>query len=434
MAEVSRFNSDDAKLKSFNTLNIHGFSDRLVGRIRDAISQDRPDTDATELLNWLIQWDLIDDDVFHRGQAKVETLRNEKQHWLHDNRIPAPVFAQALADGTGENEYVFIRGNHRTPGPEASRRMIDAIQTDVNFDLNAQSGSGRMRLAESLIVPENPLTARVIVNRLWHHLFGRGIVSSVDNFGVLGERPTHPQLLDHLAASFVEQGWSIKRAIREMVTSATYRMSSHVELTAEQADPDNRLLHRMSVRRLSSETIRDSILQVSGQLDPTLFGPSVPIYLTPFMQGRGRPDNSGPLDGNRRRSIYIEVRRNFLSPMMLAFDTPSPFNSVGRRNISNVPSQALMLLNNPMVLEQAEHWARRALSSKSSDDDRLKRLFNEAYARPMTSAELKMATAFLESQRRQLVDAGTSNEQCELMAWRDLCHVLINAKEFYYVN
>lgn len=409
-------------------------ADRLVDRILRAIATDDPDADGSELLDWLMHWDLLDDSAAVTCHETIEKMLLQRRKWLQENRIPAPMFAQAITDGTGENEYVFIRGNHRTLGSEAERRMIDAIPTKESFALTPESGSGRLQLARGVASAENPLTTRVIVNRLWHHLFGRGMVASVDNFGVLGERPSHPELLDHLATSFVEHGWSLKQAIRSMATSATYRMATTMDPAAEQTDPENVAMHRMNVRRLSSEAIRDSILQVAGDLDTTMYGPSVPIYLTPFMEGRGRPGESGPLDGNRRRSVYIEVRRNFLSPMMLAFDTPSPFNAVGRRNVSNVPSQALMLLNHPFVVQQAEVWAKRLLSQESNDVNRLILVFREAYARDPQTVEIEMARSFLESQRRQFVDSGESAERGELLAWRDLCHALINSKEFYFVD
>src|SRR5262249_54545860 len=157
-----------------------------------------------------------------------------------------------------------------------------------------------------------------------------------------------PELLDYLASDFVKRGWSTKQMIRSLVLSQTYQMSSHLT-DAESADPDNQLWNRMPIKRLEGEAIRDSLLAVSGRLDRAPFGKSVPIHLTQFMQGRGRPKDSGPLDGNGRRSIYISVRRNFLSPMMLAFDTPNPFSTVGRRTVSNVPAQALILMNDPLV-------------------------------------------------------------------------------------
>src|SRR5262249_25621732 len=155
--------------------------------------------------------------------------------------------------------------------------------------------------------------------------------------------PTHPELLDYLAARFVRADWSVKKLIRELVLSSAYQMSSHPEQKAEQIDPQNLLLHRMRVRRLEGEVIRDSLLALSGQLDERLYGKPVPVPLPPFQDGRGRP-MSGPLDGDGRRSIYLAVRRNFLSSFLLAFDTPIPFSTVGRRTVSNVPAQALILM------------------------------------------------------------------------------------------
>ncbi len=411
-----------------------GLAEQLVRRICQQIEVDKPDTSGTALLDWVLHWNLVVDPTILQCRESIEQQLNDRQEWLRESRVPAPVFAQAIADGTGENEYVLVRGNHKTPGPEATRRMIQAIPTSEGFEMTPENGSGRLRLANAVASMENPLTTRVIANRLWHHLFGRGLVASVDNFGVLGERPSHSELLDHLATSFAEHGWSIKKTLRMIATSATYRMSSQMDPAAEEADPDNVLLHRANVRRLSSESIRDSILQAAGNLDTTMYGPSVPIYLTPFLEGRGRPGESGPLDGNRRRSVYIEVRRNFLSPMMLTFDTPSPFNAIGRRNVSNVPSQALMLLNHPFVLQQSEVWAKRLLADEKSEAGRLDRLFQEAFARIPQPDEITLAQEFLDAQRRQLVESGSSGEQNALFAWRDLCHVLINAKEFYYVH
>ncbi len=188
---------------------------------------------------------------------------------------------------------------------------------------------------------------------------GRGLVASVDNFGLLGEKPSHPELLDYLAERFVKEGWSTKRLIREIVLSSTYQMASKGDAKTDEADPSNLLLHRANIKRLEAEAIRDSLLAVSGRLDLAAGGPSVPVYLTSFMEGRGRPGGSGPMDGAGRRSVYTELRRNFISPMLLAFDMPIPFSSMGRRSISNVPAQALILMNDPFVLAQAELWRRR---------------------------------------------------------------------------
>jgi len=343
--------------------------------------------------------------------------------------IPSPVLCLAITEGTPENEFVFIRGNHKSLGSEAARRNLSALDLSTADDYAEIAGSGRLKLAEEIASAENPLTSRVIVNRLWHHLFGRGIVESVDNFGVLGTLPTHPELLDYLASEFTADGWSLKRMIRRMVLSRTYQLSTTADSVSREKDPANQLFHVHNLRRLEGEALRDAILAVSGDLDLTMYGPSVSVHLTPFMQGRGRPGHSGPLDGNRRRSVYLEVRRIFLNPMMLAFDTPAPFSAIGRRNVSNVPAQALILMNDPFVLEQSERWARRVLEVQEDAETRINRMFVKAIGRPPTAEELQRCLRFV----TQDVSLPSKSGQNELEAWRDLAHVLFNMKEFAFV-
>jgi hypothetical protein len=389
-------------------------------------SRDHASDGAEQLAGWLGSQNLVADDGV---AAKLATLREKADRIA--NQIPAPQYVLAMTDGTGENEHVFIRGSHANPGPVAPRRMLEAISgsNQPEFD---DEGSGRLELAERLLAPSNPFPARVMANRIWHHLFGRGIVASVDNFGVLGERPTHPELLDHLATRFVAEGWSVKSLIRSLLLTQTYQMDSRVNPDYADIDPVNKWWHRMPIRRLQGEAIRDAMLTISGRLDPTTFGPPVPVHVTPFMQGRGRP-RSGPLDGNGRRSIYVSVNRNFLSPMMLAFDTPIPFNAIGRRTVSNVPAQALILMNDPFVIQQAQLWAKRELAdSDVAPADRINRLYEQAFARPPQDDELTDGLDFLEQQAASYGagDTWQTNEQ----AWSDLCHVLFNVKEFVFVK
>ncbi len=337
--------------------------------------------------------------------------------------------APAMLEGNGVNEQLLIRGNSSTPKEPVPRRFLEACE---GRDTGNGFASGRMRLANDML--QSPLAARVAVNRVWHHLFGRGIVPTVDNFGVLGQPPSHPELLDHLASEFVKEGWSQKRLIKSLILSRSYQMSSKPDPAAEAADPNNVFWHRMPIKRLEGEAIRDALLAVSGRLDRKPFGPSVAIHLTPFMQGRGRPGNSGPVDGDGRRSIYISVRRNFLSPMMLAFDTPSPFSTVGRRTISNVPAQALILMNDPLVIEQAKRWADRTLADATqSPEQRIESLYLTAFARRATDAEKSEALSFLASYPGRS-DATPDATRAPAEAWTDLCHVLFNVKEFIYVE
>jgi Protein of unknown function (DUF1553)/Protein of unknown function (DUF1549)/Planctomycete cytochrome C len=340
--------------------------------------------------------------------------------------------ALAMFEGNGVDENILIRGSTHTPGERVPRRFLEALGGAPPEGYGP--GSGRERLAAQMLAEDNPLTSRVMVNRVWSHLFGRGLVPTVDNFGVLGERPSHPELLDWLADTFRhEQGWSVKRLIKSLVLSSTYRMSSENNARAAAGDPENRLWHRMPVRRLEAEAIRDAILSVSGRLDPAVLGPPVEVYLTSFMEGRGRPGTSGPLDGAGRRSIYTKIRRNFLPPMMLAFDMPIPFTTFGRRTVSNVPAQALTLMNDPFVIEQSRAWARRVLERNRTAGQRIQSMYLTAFARPPREDELKGARAFLEEQAEAYgVPAAGRLEDARV--WSDLAHVLFNTKEFIFIR
>ncbi len=365
-----------------------------------------------------------------------------------------PPMAPAMADGTGEDDRVHIRGSYKTLGDSVPRRFLEAFSGTTGAAPTA--GSGRLALAHSMVSSaRTPLLPRVIVNRLWQHHFGEGIVRTPDDFGVMGVRPTHPELLDWLASTFVQPlaggeastdrdresaiprhpetsagpwgcGWSLKRLHRLLVLSSVYRMASRGDAEAERIDPTNRLLHKMPLRRLEAEAIRDAVLAVSGRLDQRLYGPSIPPYLSAYVEGRGKPAVSGPMDGDGRRSIYISVRRNFLPQIFQAFDFPVPFTCIGRRATSNVPAQALAMMNNPFLWQQSRIWARRNLADlNSTAEKRIVRMYLEAFARPPDPGEISEAREFLTSQ-----PDGLNSEQ----AWTDLCHVLFNVKAFQFVN
>ena len=394
----------------------------------NCLVEDPLPSDRAALVNWLVRRAAAEDTsalVADYAAAREKLV----QSFARESRL-----CMAMWEGTPVHENVLIRGNHRTVGPVVERRIPEALQ-ESGAGSRESGRAGRLELAENLVDPTNPLVSRVIVNRVWQHLMGRGIVPTVDNFGVLGETPTHPELLDYLADQFVREGWSVKRLIRRIMLSSTYCQESGLGgQESEAVDPENRWLHRQNVKRLEGEVLRDSILAVSGRLDRSMFGPSVPIYLTAFMQGRGRPKESGPLDGAGRRSIYVAVRRNFLSPMMLAFDTPTPSSAIGRRNVSNVPAQALILMNDPFVVEQCRHWARRVLAeSNLSAADGIRRMYHSAFGREPTAAETSAATAFLDQQSREY-GLDQANRMTDERLWADLGHVLLNVKEFLFVE
>jgi uncharacterized protein DUF1553/uncharacterized protein DUF1549/cytochrome c len=371
----------------------------------DRFADDNCDAQSAAIVDALLLREKIEP-----GPALAE-YRQGRERLLADLPKSSQI-APAMFDIGPVDERVFIRGNPHNLGERVPRAFLEALSGGPFPNL----GSGRLELARRVTDPAiNPLIGRVFVNRVWHHLFGRGIVASTDNFGVLGEAPTHPELLDWLADDFVQHGWSLKRLIRSIVMTNAYRMSSSGEASADAADPQNRLWHRANVRRLEGEAIRDSILAVSGALDPKMFGPPVPIHLTPFMEGRGRPGHSGPLDGAGRRSIYLEVRRNFPDPFLTTFDLPGPGNTVGKRSVSNVPAQALVLLNDPFVHEQAERWAKGEADGSASD--RVEHMYWTAFGRGPSEAE-----------RKACLDYVSNND------WPALAHALWNVKEFIYLR
>jgi cytochrome c553 len=330
--------------------------------------------------------------------------------------LPAPVRVLAMQDGTGLDAPLSVRGVPSATGPIVARGMIRGLRSDADPTGVGAAGSGRLALAEEVVAPTNPLTWRVMANRVWHHMMGRGIVASTDDFGVLGAPPEDRALLDELAMRLRSDG-SVKALVRAVALSPRY---------ADAARP---------VRRIDAEALRDAIIETAGGLDRAMGGPSVPVHLTDAMQGRGRPAESGPLDGARRRSVYVEVRRNFLSPFLLAFDLPVPATTAGVRGTSNVPGQSLTLMNDRFVREQAERWgaelARSAASRGRPEGPAgagpdgapavAASAILRAYARPATDDQLNRAAAFLGP-------APTAE------AWSDLAHALLLSAEFRYLR
>jgi len=292
-------------------------------------------------------------------------------------------------------------------------------------------GSGRRELAERIVSPDNPLTARVMVNRVWHHLFGAGLVRTVDDFGHVGDRPSHPELLDYLAAGLVEDGWSVKRLIRSLVLTRAFRMGNRPSPAAREADPQNRLLQHYPARRMEAEAIRDSILTASGRLDGTLYGPSIqPFRETENADRRLFP---GPLDGGGRRSVY--VKNNLMeSPKFLGvFNFPGGKVTQGRRDVTNVPAQALALLNDAFVLQQADVWAGRLVARPdASPAARVEWMLQVALGRPPRPEErirFEEAVALF----AELHGVPATEVLQSRAVWKGVAHTLFNLKEFLTV-
>lgn len=313
-------------------------------------------------------------------------------------RLPIPQRAPGLLETTGRDQALFERGDHRKPLDPVPRRFLEVIDETPY----ATKLSGRRELAEDLLRDDNPLTARVMVNHVWHHLFGRGIVATPENFGRLGQPPSHPDLLDHLATQFRRNDWSLKRLIREIVLSETWQRSSRPSDAARSADPDNILLSHFPVRRLEAEAIRDALLATSGRLDlENRFGP--------------------PVSGDKqRRSIYVRVKRNDLDPFLTQFDAPVPASSVGARDDTNVPGQSLTLLNDPFVIRAAEEWGAR-IDDDSEPDTIVTEMFRTALGRRPSEEERHSAIAFLDTMkaRHQAAQAERSTLELSLKRLRE---------------
>ena len=405
-------------------LQASDYSDRTtlanaIARLADMHGENTPD--GATLRRALVEEGLFGNTVAGADAARANHQAHHEAMQAAAPDIPAPRRILAANDGFAVDQPVYLRGNPHTAGSIAERSFIDSI-AGPQESLEPSLGSGRLALVDRVLDHDNPFTARVMANRAWHHLTGQGIVTTTDDFGGLGAVPTHPELLDWLANEFRggEQPWSVKDLVRTVVNTDTYRRASG-PMSAEAAivDPTNELLATGRVRRLQAEQLRDAMLVVSGSLDDQVGGPSVPLHLTDFMTGRGRPGASGPLDGANRRSIYLSVRRNFADPMLAAFDRPIPTTTVGRRNRSNVPAQALILMNDPFVHEMSRRWAERILADESLVDDRarLRRMAFQAFGRSPEPAELDALSEFVEPDGKH-----------RLEQWTDIAHALFNAK------
>jgi hypothetical protein len=344
---------------------------------------------------------------------------------------PAPPLALAVRDEDSPGDLrLHVRGDPHTLGAPIPRGFLGTLPPRPAPPIPADR-SGRLELADWLAAPDNPLTARVFVNRVWMHLFGEGLVRTVDNFGVQGERPTHPELLDDLAVEFVGQGWSVKRLVRTVVLSRAYRMSSADDPSAARVDPENRLLWRANRRRLEAEAVRDSVLAVAGRLDRTMGGSSIGGLGDQAVSNQ----NAGgglPTERLTRRSVYLPVIRNALPALFEVFDFADPDVSTGRRDATTVATQALYLMNSPFVLEQAGAAADRLLALP--EGTRLPALYRHAYGRGPTAAEAGRARAFLSEFRRELGDEALASPRAEKEAWQALCQAVFASTEFRFVE
>ena len=370
----------------------------------------------------------------------------EKQLSYYDADGTPKKMAMAAQDRTFPKDMpVHIRGEVDKLGEVVPRGFVQVASTAPAKI--ASRSSGRKELAEWVASEKNPLTARVMSNRIWQHLFGQGLVHSPDNFGTTGQAPTHPELLDLLASDFVKNGWSVKKLIREVMLSKTYRQAS-ANIGANAAiDPDNNFLWRMSKRRLDAEAIRDAMFQVSGQLTMTPPNGSPVQKFEGNLQQLGRPApggfGGGPGMGGggissimetSRRSVYIPILRDNVPEALELFDFAEPSLVTGSRDGTSVPSQALYLMNNPQVMKLAESFSEKLAKGTKTDSERVNAAFQLAFGRPATATETKAATLFIEKFTKAEMMSSRKKADVERAAWAAFAQALFSAAEFRYLD
>lgn len=339
--------------------------------------------------------------------------------------------AMGMAEGKVDDAFVLVRGEVTGRGPKVPRGYL-TILSESNPPAVESTESGRRELAYWMTRPENPLTSRVIVNRIWHHLFGSGIVPTVDNFGATGEKPSNQMLLDYLAVDFVESGWSIKTAIRKIMTSRSYQLSTEFDGDNFNIDPENSLVWRQTPRRLDAEAIRDAMLVSSGSMD---FKRPEKSFVAKYKIGqqvnRG-VDVALSKTKTNLRSVYLPVARNAVHESLQVFDFAEPSIIVGNRENTTVPSQSLYLLNNSFVIEQSEKLANRVLQSGQNDmEGRIRLAYEITLSRKPTANELQRAAKYI---NRFLEKASKSSAQKESVVWTTFCQTLLASAEFRYLN
>jgi hypothetical protein len=358
------------------------------------------------------------------AKARLELLNTQLKELRKSAPPPAPTALAAQDAAEIGDCAVCIRGEPHLLGPVVQRGFLSKVNLPTAQPLQIpEDQSGRLELARWIADPQHPLTARVFVNRIWSHLVGVGLVASVDNFGQLGQRPSHPELLDYLAHEFVEHGWSTKWLIREIVRSHTYRLSSHSDAAREAIDPENILLWRAHRKRLSAESIRDTLLVATGDLDTSLAESPVASLGTLVTQNSAN-DTGFTVASDSRRTLYMPVIRNELPSLMRVFDFADPDYGTGDRAETTVPAQALWMLNGPVVRSQAEQLAADLLSASSSPAQRVEQLYVRALGRVPTDNELVLALDFL------IQVPPNSAPGFELEIWTDVVHAVLASSSF----
>ncbi len=407
---------------------------RVVRRVADSKRKlAKPDADKKTLEKEIAEMEAEIKDWDERIKAMDAELAE-----LVAKPPPQPEFAMGARDNLKPSDCeIRVRGEPTNLGQRVPRGALRAIQVS-GLPAIGEAESGRLQLAMWLSSVENPLTARVMVNRVWLHLFGRGLVDTPDDFGSTGSRPSHPQLLDYLAYRFVDGNWSVKKLIREILLSRTYQLASDSNSVGTKLDPDNILLWRMPVRRLEAEPFRDALLAVSGQLDRKrrAGSPIQQIGVFSEYEFNFKTKLTPEMIRTRHRSVYLPVVRGSLPELFQLFDFADPNALVGMRDQTTIPSQSLFLMNSPTMIQFASDTAQRLLDRKELDDaQRVGLLYNSALARDPSSEELEAALQFIAG-RQDLLESDKTRSESEqaMQAWLSVCQAMLASSEFRHVR
>ena len=385
--------------------------------------------DQIRLLNWMLSSEFLENSA-ETNKPDSSIHRVVQSYRELEKKLAEPTTVNGMADIDQPQDYrLNIRGDYDQLGDPvphgAARFLLDVCEA-------TETQRTRLELAELVASPKNPLTARVYVNRVWHWLFGQGLVRTPDDFGHVGDRPSHPELLNYLTHQFIDSGWSTKQLVRSILLSQTWQQSQQSTVGALEVDPTNRLLHHFPVQRLDAESLRDAMLFVSGRIDASLYGPtSNPYRLNEDDQKRLF---SGPLDGLGRRSIYTKVTIMEPPRFLATFNQPAPKIPTGRRDVTTTPAQSLTLLNDPFVAGQADYWSSQlVLRNDPTIESRMQHMFLKALGRTASSEELSRwseATRDFASEEK----ISEQNVLTNQAVWQTMAHAMFNTKEFLYVR
>ncbi|MEC9094815.1 MAG: DUF1553 domain-containing protein, partial [Planctomycetota bacterium] len=419
----------------------------MARSFKTLIQQLKSKTAVTKALPELVRQLQSTDNPLNGPNTNIDLFLDESQTRLHTelkSKIgslkqskPIPGVAMGVTEAKPENLKVHLRGSHLALGKTVPRRFLKIINGDQRLEIG-DDRSGRLEFANWMTRPSHPLTSRVIVNRIWHWHFGRGIVQTVDNFGLLGQAPSHPELLDWLASRLISDGWSLKKLHREIMLSQTYRMSATGNPSAERIDPENQWLWRFRRRRLTAEETRDAVISVSTGIDNQMFGTLLKAENRKYVTSSSTTITDEY--SNRRRSIYLPVVRSSVYDVFQTLDFPDPAVSTGTRQVSTIAPQALMMMNSQLIHSSTQAIAEALAKTGQVDSQNVRTAYQRILKRNPSPSERTRLVALVERMRSTFQanrPAGTDTQPSleeKVRIWQSVCRILISTNEFSFIE